>query len=305
MRNLIFVLVAILSLLSVSNTLYAQNELYPQVWFNEKDASSKLLEGQATITGTAFTKEISYIKSQKHKAQENTKVLLFPMTAYLEETMKLQKVLSDVGGKVILSEKAFSYRLEGLTDANGNFTFYKMKPGKYYLQCNVEFVGHDVAQKEVGRTDYYNGYGYAGSSSIYEAYNYTYNGNHLLVKIVEIKEHGEIIVADLKPSIEWFRSYKILGAKLSGGDRCGKMDGKYFGRCTEFYDDGQPRIIAKWKDNAQEGTTLEFYETGELQIKSNWKNGQLNGEAIYYNKDRSVIKTETYVNHILVSTTSN
>lgn len=305
MKSLILPLFTFLCLLNVSNKIIAQNELYPQVWFNEKDASSKLLEGQATITGTAFTREISHIKSQKHKAKENTTVLLFPMTEYLEEAMKLQKVMADTGGKVILSEKAFSYRLESLTDANGNFTFYKMKPGKYYLQCNVEFLGHDVAQKEVGRTDYYNGYGYGGSSSIYEAYNYTYDGNHLLVKIIEIKEHGEIVVADLKPSIEWFRSYKILGAKFSAGDRCGRSNGKYFGKCTEFYDNGRPRIVAKWKDNAQDGATLEFYETGELQIKSSWKNGQLNGEAIYYNKDQTIIKTETYLNNILVSTKTN
>lgn len=294
-----------LSLLCISHKVIAQNELYPQTWFNEKDASSRLLEGQATITGTAFTREISHIRSQKHKAKENTKVLLFPMTEYLEEAIKLQKVMSDLGGKVILSEKAFSYRLEALTDANGNFTFYKMKPGTYYLQCNVEFLGHDVAQKEVGRTDYYNGYGYAGSTPIYEAYNYNYDGNHLLVKIVEIKEHGALIVADLKPSIEWFRSYKIWGAKLSAGDKCGRIDGKYFGKCTEYYDNGIPRIVSKWKDNAQNGTTLEFYETGELHIKSNWKNGQLNGKAIHYHKDKSIIKIETYLNNILVSTKTN
>ena len=302
MKNLILPIVTFLCLLTLSNKVIAQNELYPQVWFNEKDASSKLLEGRATITGTAFTREISHIKSQKHKAKENTTVLLFPMTEYMEEAIKLQKVMSDVGGKVILSEKAFSYRLEALTDANGNFTFYKMKPGKYYLQCNVEFIGHDVGQEVVGRTDYYNGYGYGGSSPIYQAYNYSYNGNHLLVKIIEIKEHGEIVVADLKPSVEWFTSYKIWGAKLSAGDRCGRIDGKYFGKCTEYYDNAIPKIVSKWKDNAQHGTTLEFYETGELGIKSNWKNGQLNGDAIFYNKDQSIIKTETYLNNILVST---
>lgn len=305
MRGPILLFVIIFSLLITCNRLFAQNELYPQVWFNEKDASSKLLEGHATITGTAFTKEISRIQNQKHKAKENTTVLLFPMTKYLEEAIKLQKVMADVGGKVILSEKAFSYRLEALTDANGNFTFYKMKPGKYYLQCNVEFLGHDVGEKEIGRTDYYNGYGYAGSTPIYEAYNYTYDGNHLLVKTIEIKEHGEIVVANLKPSIEWFRSYKILGAKLSAVNKCGRVNGKQFGKCTEYFDNGQPRIVSKWKDNAQEGTTLEYYETGELEIKSNWKNGQLNGEVIHYNKDQTMAKTETYVNNILVSTTSN
>ena len=289
---------------SFMNKVAAQSlELYPQVWFNEQDAKNKLALGTATITGTAFTREISRIQgqSQKHKAKANTKVLLFPMTEYIDEATKLQKIVADQGGRVIMSKKAFSYRLEAMTDANGNFVFYKMKPGKYFLQCNIAFVGYDVAQKQVGRTDYYNGYGYAGSSAIYQAYNYSYDANHLLTKFVEIKKDGELIDADLKPNL-WFKNYKVLGAQFSSGDKCGRLNGKQFGKCTEYYDNGQPRILAKWKKGAQEGETLEYYTTGELMIKSNWKNGQKNGNATFYNKNNTINKIETYKNDILVAT---
>lgn len=296
--------ISFLMLLSLMNKLTAQSlELYPQVWFNEQDAKNKLAIGTATITGTAFTREVSHIagQSQKHKAKANTKVLLFPMTEYLDEATKLQKIVADQGGRVIMSEKAFSYRLEALTDANGNFVFYKMKPGKYFLQCNVEFTGYDTAQKQVGRTDYYNGYGYAGSSAIYQAYNYSYDANHLLTKFVEIKEDGQLIDADLKPNL-WFRNYKVLGAKFSAGDKCGRINGNPFGKCTEYYDNGQAHIVSKWKKGAQEGETLEYYPSGELKVKSYWINGQKNGEFTFYNKDKSVIQIDTYKNDILIGT---
>ncbi|MCG9791087.1 hypothetical protein [Flavobacterium algicola] len=289
---------------SFTNKIVAQSlELYPQVWFNEQDAKDKLAIGTATISGTAFTREVSRIQgqSQKHKAKANTKVLLFPMTEYIDEATKLQKIVAEQGGRVVMSEKAFSYRLETITDANGNFVFHKMKPGTYYLQCNVEFVGHDVAQKQVGRTDYYNGYGYSGSSAIYQAYNYSYDANHLLTKFVEVKKEGELIDADLKPNL-WFKNYKIIGATFSSGDKCGRLDGNPFGKCTEYYENGQARIVAKWKKGAQEGETIEYYPNGAVQVKSNWKNGQKNGTASFYSKDNSVIKTEIYKNDILVST---
>ncbi|WP_024482653.1 toxin-antitoxin system YwqK family antitoxin [Cellulophaga baltica] len=292
---------------NVSQKLVAQgNVLYPQVWFDEKDASAKLTEGNGTITGSAFTFETNqvYTGREKHKAKEHTKVLLFPITEYLIEVSKLQKVIGG-SGRVIMTEKAFSYRLEAETDQNGNFTFYKMRPGKYYIQCNLEFVGHGVGQKEVGRTNYYNGYGYyAGSSAIYEAYNYSYDANHVLVKFVEIKADGEVIEAKLKPN-KLFEGYKKIGAAFAMGDRCGSYGGKQFGKCTEYYDNGQAKIIAKWKDGAQEGTTLEYYDTGELKSKSDWKNGQLNGNTTYYNKDQSVAEIVTYKNHVEIKSRKN
>ncbi len=290
-------------MLNFSNKLSAQsNVLYPQVWFDEKDAGTKLTEGSGTITGSAFTYEINqaYAGRKKHKAKEHTKVLLFPVTEYLIEVSKLQKVIGGAG-RVIMTEKAFSYRLETETDQNGNFTFHKMKPGKYYIQCNLEFVGHGVGQQEVGRTNYYNGYGnYAGSSAIYEAYNYSYNANHVLVKFIEIEKDGEVIEAKLKPN-RVFENYKKIGAALSMGDRCGSTNGKQFGKCTEYYNNGQARIVSKWKDGAQEGTTLEYYDTGELKSSSKWKNGQLNGETTYYNKNQSLAEVVTYKNNIEVN----
>lgn len=58
-----------------------------------------------------------------------------------------------------MSEEAFKYRVEALTDDYGRFKFEKQKPGKYYLETIVSFTATGSYQQQTGTTDAYNGFG--------------------------------------------------------------------------------------------------------------------------------------------------
>ena len=278
--------------------LNSQNVLYPQIWFDKNDAVKKLELGKTTIAGEAFTRENSGVVSTKHKPKKGTQVLLFPVTDYILRFHDMKKANPDFA--IVMTEEAFSYRIEALTDEHGNFTFTEMKPGKYLIMCNVQFVGTASALKEVGRTHYANGYGYMGSTPIYESYMYNYNGDHFLSKFVEVKDNDKIVEANLKP--KFLGGFIQTGSKLAilGSDRCGRVYNKMFGKCTEYYPNGNPRIVAKWSDGAQHGPTIEYYNTGEVYWKGTYKNGQVHGKATYYNKDGSVLKTQKHIKGLAV-----
>ncbi len=58
-----------------------------------------------------------------------------------------------------MSEEAFKYRVEALTDDHGRFKFEKLKPGKYYLETIVNFTATASYQQQTGTTNTFNGYG--------------------------------------------------------------------------------------------------------------------------------------------------
>ena len=280
----------------LSGNMVAQNALYPQLWFDKNDAIKKLELGKTTITGEAFTRENSGVAAAKYKPKKGTKVLLFPVTDYVSRYHDMKKANPDFA--IVMTEEAFSYRLEALTDENGNFTFKQMKPGRYLIMCNIQFVGTASALKEVGRTHYANGYGYMGSTPIYESYMYNYNGDHFLSKFVDVKEEDKIVEANLKPKL--FGGFIESGSKLAliCLDRCGRINNQMFGKCTEYYPNGKPRIVGKWRGGAQDGPTIEYYDTGEVYWKGTFKNGKVHGTTTYYNKDGSVSKTKKFIKGI-------
>ncbi|UNY99776.1 hypothetical protein MQE36_05380 [Zhouia spongiae] len=174
--------------------------------FNAESTKALLDYGEVTINGVAFTREYTDANSlnnflgvnvvgKKHLAAEGTKIVLFPVTAYFEEYLKLRKKYKrSKKYRAMLSQEAFSHRIEVSVGTEGKFTFNEMKPGKYYLEALIKFNGTDIASKQVGRSDYYNGFGhYRGSSPIYEHYVLNYNGAHLETKIIEVKEGDSVI----------------------------------------------------------------------------------------------------------------
>lgn len=280
---------------------YSQNILYPQVWFNKKEAVQKLEIGKTTITGEAFTRETAGVAA-KYKPPKGTKVLLFPVTDYIKEYLSMKKSNPQVA--IVMTEEAFAHRIEALTDENGNFVFKQMKPGKYLIMCNILFAGTGVAVRESGRTHYYNGYGYAGSTPTYESYMYNYDGDHFLSKYVEIEEGEKVVEANLKP--KFFSHLKGNGSiknspivTLLSSSTCGRSNNLMHGKCTEYHPNGKPKIVAKWKEGAQHGETLEYYDTGEVYWKGIFKNGKLHGKSEYYSKDGKISKTENYTKGIL------
>ncbi|MET3034664.1 hypothetical protein ABXT08_01060 [Chryseobacterium sp. NRRL B-14859] len=176
----------------------AQNTYYPQVFFDKKLARDMLGFGNSTIEGVASTKQknnwgIKPLLGQKHYAPKGTVVMLFPVTPYFEEFYNMRKKYENKKTTVYMSEEAFKYRVEALTDDHGRFKFEKLKPGRYYLETIVNFTATASYQKQTGTTDTYNGYGnYLYSTPIYSTFFYGYDAANRESKFVEIKADGEL-----------------------------------------------------------------------------------------------------------------
>lgn len=181
--------------------IFAQKkEVLSKKKFDVEDAKSKLALGTATIKGVAVAREYSNASTSaeifgvKHYAPAGTVVILFPMTDYFKDYLKLRKKYKmSLNYIPVLSQEAFSYRLEAVVGANGEFVFEQMKPGKYYLETQFDYTGEAIGKRQIGTTDYYNGYGhYKGSSPIYQSFKYNYNGTTVERAFVEIKKDGEV-----------------------------------------------------------------------------------------------------------------
>lgn len=176
----------------------AQNTYYPQAFFDKKLARNMLSFGNSTIEGVASTKQknnwgIKPLLGQKHYAPKGTVVMLFPVTPYFEEFYNMRKKYENKKTTVYMSEDAFKYKLEALTDDHGRFKFEKLKPGKYYLETIVNFTATASYQEQTGRSDAYNAYGgYLYSTPIYQTFFYGYDAANRESKFVEIKEDGEL-----------------------------------------------------------------------------------------------------------------
>jgi antitoxin component YwqK of YwqJK toxin-antitoxin module len=282
--------------LSYGIKVSAQNVVYfPQVFFDKKDAENKLTIGKSTIKGVAFTREArASIQSQKHLAN-NTLVFLFPMTDYMEEWLKLYKSKGDIPNvNVVMTEESFKYHLETLTDAYGNFTFTKLKPGKYYILCDIDFVGTASYSVETGRTNYYNGYGYyMGSTPIYQNYFYNYNAKNRESKIVDITSDGQLHEIKLKPQL--FENYAKIANKFISTTKCYQKNNLQFGECSEFYENGQLRTVADWENGMLDGVVKYYYENGNIQAEGKNKKDFKIGDWKYYSADTNgLLTTEEY-----------
>lgn len=194
MKKLFMLLVFVMAFVS-SN---AQNTYYPQAFFDKKLARDMLGFGNSTIEGVASTKQknnwgIKPLLGQKHYAPKGTVVMLFPVTPYFEEFYSMRKKYENKKTTVYMSEEAFKYRVEALTDDRGRFKFEKLKPGKYYLETIVNFTATASYQQQTGTTNTFNGYGnYLYSTPIYSTFFYGYDAANRESKFVEIKADGEL-----------------------------------------------------------------------------------------------------------------
>lgn len=176
----------------------AQNTYYPQAFFDKKMAQQMIGFGNSTIEGVASTKQknnfgIKPLLGEKHYATKGTVVMLFPVTPYFEDFYSMRRKYENKKTTVYMSEEAFKYRIEALTDDRGRFKFEKLKPGKYYLETIINFTATASYQKQTGQSDAYNGYGgYLYSTPIYQTFFYGYSSGNRESKFVEIKQDGEI-----------------------------------------------------------------------------------------------------------------
>lgn len=166
MKKLLMPLIIIAAASWMSAQTDNRKEVMPEkVQFSSPEAKEMLALGKSTINGTAVAREYTrdrYAQSRKYLA--------------------------------VMSKDAFSHRLEAKVGRGGKFSFPQMKPGKYYIETNFSYVGTGLDYVQVGRTDYYNGYGnHMRSEPIYRGYNYNYLDSKVESKIVTVKEDGTII----------------------------------------------------------------------------------------------------------------
>ena len=177
----------------------AQNKLFPQAFFDKKQAQDMLAIGTSTIEGVASTKQNTAYGykaplAKKQVAPEGTLVTLYPLTPYFEEFIKLRKQKENKKTVVYISDDAYKYRLETKTDAYGRFKFEKLKPGKYFIESIVPLVASYTYQQQTGNLNTYNNGGYViASTPYYETFRGSYDTTNRETKIVEIKSEGEVL----------------------------------------------------------------------------------------------------------------
>ena len=124
----------------------------------------------------------------------NSKVALIPDTPYAEEAMDLAKKAMKENALVQPVPEFIRFQSGTTTDANGDFQFSKLKPGKYIIASSLSADVHGAKTVDDGVTNY-------GDYALhnYHTQNNNYAYDDLLLKKVEIKSDGQVITIDLKP----------------------------------------------------------------------------------------------------------
>lgn len=170
--------------------------IYAKTPFDTARARVALARGTGTIKGVAFTRPKNGYGMKVGKAiyAAKTKILLMPVTPYLLEYLDLKKKENHKKLKyVYISPDAWRFRLEAITNSDGEFTFPEMKPGKYYLESVVNW-------STTGSYDRYTGSGSNGyaTTNYYTREYYSKGHADLVSKFVEITKENEILEIKLK-----------------------------------------------------------------------------------------------------------
>ncbi|UOE46572.1 hypothetical protein MTO98_19400 [Mucilaginibacter sp. SMC90] len=174
--------------------------IYPEAAFDSLQAKKMLARGTATIKGVAFTKiknSLGFSPLMAERIYANQiKVVLLPVTPYFEEWHKLRDKKENLKKKryVYLSDEAYRYRLEAITNSKGKFTFPEMKPGKYFLQGILGYT-------TTGSYNEYTGSGYSNdgyTTDYYQKKQYSVAHEDRIETFVEVKADGELVNIKLK-----------------------------------------------------------------------------------------------------------
>lgn len=162
-----------------------QKILYPGSTFDPALAKAGLARGLATIRGRACSK---YDGLRFDAA--GAKVILMPVTPYLEEWYALREKKESKTTWVYMSNEAYDYRIEAVADAEGRFVFEGLKPGKYFVQVIHTFNQLKTAKVYDGSSSWQNG-PVIQTTNYYYMQDYTVERSARFEKFVEIKEESE------------------------------------------------------------------------------------------------------------------
>lgn len=176
------------------------NMTLPSQKFDPIVAQTALAEGTGKIKGVAFTNPLisSGDRDWSRLKASNVTVYLMPLTPYFQEYYRLLGDKTKNNPKknkyVGIHDEAAKYQLSVVANNDGEFTFPKMKPGKYYLYAVVKFEQDYVKNEYAGSG--YNGYG--GRTDYYTPRTTTYSFADLISDVVEIKKDGQVVKAVVK-----------------------------------------------------------------------------------------------------------
>jgi tetratricopeptide (TPR) repeat protein len=159
--------------------------LYPGSTFDAAVAKAALSRGLATIKGRACSK---YDGLRFDAA--GAKVILMPVTPYLDEWYKLREKKESKTTWVYMSDEAYKYRIEAVADAEGRFIFEGLKPGKYLVQVIHNFNQAKTAKVYDGSSSWQNG-PVMQTTNYYYLQDYTVERSARFEKFVEIDEESE------------------------------------------------------------------------------------------------------------------
>lgn len=168
---------------------------YPKVLFDSLQAKRQIAKGNSTIKGVAFTKpktKLGYSAPFAPRILANKMtVVLLPVTPYLEEWYQLRMDKENIKKRrfVYLSKEAYRYRLEAITNSDGEFTFPNMLPGKYFVQGLLDYTYNGTYNAYTGTG--YNSYG--GQTDYYQQKHYSKDMQERIEEFIEVKENGEIV----------------------------------------------------------------------------------------------------------------
>lgn len=166
--------------------------IYPEFAFDSLTAREQLKRGKGTIQGIAFTKAKNSFGVKPLLADRiyatNTRIVLFPVTPYFEAWRELRRKKESKKTYVYMSNEAYRFRLETMTDNYGNFTFTEMKPGRYFIQAIVGWSTTRTTNVYTGSG--YNGY---GRTDYYTPQYSSVSHSDRIEEYVEIKESGEVV----------------------------------------------------------------------------------------------------------------
>jgi len=163
----------------------------PKAIFTPADADMSLQsEGNSTIKGFTCGR-VPVVGGAQFQTTPNQGIMLFPYTPYLKEAIDLIDANRNKGGKVRVEvdERAFASGLAGKTNANGEFMFTRIKPGRYIVM--TEFHGGATSYLTKPQSQYD-----GSTNTIYQWTDYERvdtSSNDILQADVTIKQDGEVI----------------------------------------------------------------------------------------------------------------
>lgn len=179
---------------------YPEQRIFPQGYFDSIAAKNALAEGATTLTGVAFTKPKNGFGFKAPLASRiyanHITVILLPNTPYFQEWMQLKNKKEDLKKNkiVYIDSVAYRYRLECETNSQGEFTFPKMKPGKYILLGYLPWETNGSYNQYEGSG--YNSYG--SRTDYYSRQYYTTSHTDFLMQEIEIKSGESLVKVKLK-----------------------------------------------------------------------------------------------------------